>query len=58
MKTSLKLNNRQLCLIIDSRESHWGTSWGKALPDGLRFLFKEDNGVETPAFGMPRPRQE
>ena len=23
----------------------------------FRFLFKEDNGVETPAFGMPRPRQ-
>ena len=57
MKNSLKLSNRQLCMIIDSRESHWGTSWGKYLNEGLRFLFKEDNGVETPSFGMPRPRQ-
>ena len=42
MKDSLKLTNRQLCMLIDSRESHWGTSWGKYLQDALRFLFKED----------------
>ena len=58
MKDSLKLNNRQLRLIVDSRESHWGTSWGKYLNDGLRFLFTEDNSVETPAFGMPRQGKE
>ena len=57
MKDSLKLSNRQLCLIVDSRESHWGTSWSKCLQEGLRFLFREDNGVETPNFGMPRPRE-
>ena len=58
MKNALKLNNRQLCMIVDSRESHWGTSWGKVIQDGLRFLFKEDNSVETPNFGMPRPRRD
>ncbi len=56
MKDKLKLNNRQLCMLIDSRESHWGTSWGKYLQDGLRFLFKEDNSVGMPAFFMPPPQ--
>ncbi len=58
MKDKLKLNNRQLCMLIDSRESHWGTSWGKYLQDGLRFLFKEDNSVGAPAFFMPPPKAE
>ncbi len=58
MKESLKLSNRQLCMLIDSRESHWGTSWGKYLQDGLRFLFKEDNSVPAPAFFAPPPRKE
>ncbi len=56
MKDVLKLSNRQLCMLIDSRESHWGTSWGKYLQDGLRFLFKEDNSVGAPTFSdLPRP---
>ena len=55
MKDRLKLTNRQLCMLIDSRESHWGTSWGKYLQDALRFLFKEDNGVPAPAFFAPSP---
>ena len=55
MKDSLKLTNRQLCMLIDSRESHWGTSWGKYLGDALRFLFKEDNSVPAPSFFMPPP---
>ena len=55
MKDGLKLSNRQLCMVIDSRESHWGTSWGKYLQDGLRFLFKEDNAVGAPTFfELPR----
>ena len=55
MKDKLKLTNRQLCMLIDSRESHWGTSWGKYLQDALRFLFKEDNSVASPAFFAPPP---
>ena len=58
MKNALKLNNRQLCMIVDSRESHWGTSWGKVIQDGLRFLFKEDNSVETPSFPVPPPKKD
>ena len=53
MKNTLKLSSRQLCMVVDSRESHWGTSWGKFLPDALRFLFLEDNGVEAPVFAPP-----
>ena len=58
MKNALKLNNRQLCMIVDSRESHWGTSWGKVIQDGLRFLFKEDNSVEAPSFPAPPPKKD
>ena len=58
MKDSLKLTNRQLCLIVDSRESHWGTSWGKYFQDAIRFLFKEDNSVPAPAFFMPPPKKD
>ena len=58
MKDSLKLNNKQLCLLIDSRESHWGTSWGKYFQDAVRFLFKEDNSVPAPAFFMPPPKKD
>ena len=58
MKDKLKLNNRQLCMVMDSRESHWGTSWGKYFCDGLRYLFSEDNRVETPRFAPPpRPKE-
>ena len=57
LKEKLKLTNRQLCMVIDSRESHWGTSWGKYLPDGLRFLFREDNSVGAPRM-LPPPAQE
>ena len=54
MKDVLKLSNRQLCMLIDSRDSHWGTSWGKYLRDALRFLFIEDNSVGAPSFfGLP-----
>ena len=58
MKDKLTLTNRQLCMLIDSRESHWGTSWGKYLQDALRFLFKEDNSVPAPAFFAPPPAQK
>ncbi len=53
MKDRLKLTSRQLCMLIDSRESHWGASWGKYLRDALRFLFKEDNASPAPAFFAP-----
>ncbi len=58
MKDKLKLNNRQLCMVMDSRESHWGTSWGKYFCDGIRYLFSEDNSVGAPAFFAPPPRQD
>ncbi len=58
MKDSLKLNNRQLCLLIDSQESHWGTSWGKYFQDAIRYLFGEDNSVPAPAFFMPSPAKK
>ena len=48
MKDKLHLTNTQLAAVIDSRESHWGSSWNKYMPDGLRFLFSEDNSVESP----------
>ncbi len=57
MKDKLGLDRKQLCMIIDSRQSHWGTSWGRYLEEGLRFLFSEDNDVGIPfGFGpMPGP---
>ena len=59
MKEKLKLSNRQICMIIDSRESHWGTSWGKYLQSGLRYLFSEDNSVESPPrFTQDLPRDK
>ncbi|MBR3059065.1 MAG: hypothetical protein IKG89_00450 [Oscillospiraceae bacterium] len=59
MKDMLHLTNRQICMMIDSRESHWGTSWGKYLQDGLRYLFSEDNGVESPpGFTQNLPRDK
>jgi predicted alpha/beta superfamily hydrolase len=48
LKDMLKLTNRQIAAIVDSRESHWGTSWSKYLADGIRFLFSADNSVESP----------
>ena len=48
LKDMLKLTNRQIAAIVDSRESHWGSSWSKYLSDGIRFLFSEDNSVESP----------
>ena len=59
MAEKLRLTNRQICMMIDSRESHWGTSWGKYLQSGLRYLFSEDNSVEEPPrFTQDLPRDE
>ena len=59
MKDKLKLTNQQLCMVIDSRESHWGGSWSKVLTDGLRYLFSEDNSVEEPPrFTQDLPRDK
>ncbi len=55
MKEKLGLDYRHLCYVMNSRESHWGTSWSKVLPDGLRYLFMEDNSVEFP--GPPPGRK-
>jgi predicted alpha/beta superfamily hydrolase len=57
IKDSLKIDAKRLCLVIDSRESHWGRSWSKYTPDGLRYLFSEDNGVVVPQMGFI-PREE
>ncbi len=54
MKEKLGLDYRHLCYMMNSRESHWGTSWSKVLPDGLRYLFLEDNTVEFPG---PPPKK-
>ena len=54
MKEKLGLDYRHLCYVMNSRESHWGTSWSKVLPDGLRYLFLEDNTVEFPG---PPPKK-
>ena len=56
MKEKLGLTNSQLCMVMDSRESHWGTSWGKYFCDGLRYLFSADNSVGAPSFAPP-PRK-
>lgn len=51
LKDSLHLTNQQLRMVIDSRESHWGTSWGKYLSEGIRYLFMKDNSVDKPVIG-------
>jgi len=48
LKDKLGLTNRQIAAIVDSRESHWSTSWSKRLEDGIRFLFSGDNSVASP----------
>ena len=55
LKDVLKLKPTQICFMADSRESHWGVSWSKYLADGIRYLFKADNSVPTPAMFAPRP---
>lgn len=57
MKDTLKLTNQQLRMVIDSQESHWGTSWGKYLPVGIRYLFSEDNSVGKPFDFSSIPRE-
>ena len=57
MKEKLGLDRKQICMIIDSRQSHWGTSWGRYLAEGLRFLFSEDNDVGAPVMMAPLPRE-
>ena len=58
IKDRLGVDAHRLCLVIDSREAHWGRSWGKYMPDGLRYLFAEDNGVVVPKIMMDIPREE
>ncbi len=59
MKKVLGLDYRHMCMVIDSRESHWGGSWSKVLQDGLRYLFSADNSVaEPPRMTQDLPRDK
>lgn len=58
MKEKLRLTCRQLRMVIDSQESHWGPSWSKYFPEGIRYLFSKDNSVGQPAFPGPVLQKE